>query len=92
MALPDDPNFKHDAPEALLALHVLDLRAQYEEKLRVLTQIQRHIERYRNQEYRGMKSESKGLMEQQLTDLKRAHDYVSAIVSASLSQVRLLPE
>ena len=91
MSLPDDPQFDLDAPEALLALNLLDLRAQYEEKLRLMTKLQRHLERYRSGRDDEMRRQAKIEMAYQLTDLRQANHYVNSLIDTSLTHVESLP-
>jgi hypothetical protein len=61
------------SPEADLALYLLDLRSEYEAELRLLTEVQRALERFRTARTTAVRARAKEMLTQQLRLLDGAN-------------------
>jgi hypothetical protein len=67
MTRPDDAAPADTGSDALLAIYFIDLRAEIEAELRILTDTQRQLERYRS--LSAARKQTKGLLTRQLKQM-----------------------
>ena len=64
-----------------LALYLLDLRSEYEAELRLLTEVQRQLERFRGARSDAVRARARDVLLQQMHLLKGANQSVGSVLS-----------
>jgi hypothetical protein len=75
-----DPIFPPRADEEL-ALYLLDLRSEYEAELRLLTEVQRGLERFRTARTASVRARAKEMLTQQMRLLDGANRSIHDVLS-----------
>ncbi len=64
-----------------LALYLLDLRSEYEAELRLLTEVQRQLERFRGARSDAVRKRARDVLTQQMHLLRGANQSVASVLS-----------
>ena len=86
----DDPQNTPEDFQSLLAVNLLDLRAQYEAQLRVLTTAQRALEEHRVAEGPEKRTQTVAVLRQQLHLLRAATTVVTDALTEADREIGLL--
>ena len=86
----DDPETASEDFQSLLAVNLLDLRAQYEAQLRSLTTAQRALEEYRVAEGPEKRTQTVAVLRQQLQLLRAATTVVTDALTEADREIGLL--
>ncbi len=62
-----------------LALYLLDLRSEYEAELRLLTEVQRQLERFRAARSDAVRARARDVLRQQVRLLIGAHESIGSV-------------
>ena len=68
------------SPQDELALYLLDLRSEYEAELRLLTEVQRGLERFRGARTAGVRARAKEMLTQQMRLLDGANRSIGDVL------------
>ena len=71
---------RHSSGADRLALYLLDLRSEYEAELRLLTEVQRQIERFRSARTDAVRSRAKDVLVQQMRLLEGANQSIASVL------------
>ncbi len=86
----DANDAKH--PEEQLAEYLLDLRSEYEAELRLLTEVQRALERFRSARSAGIRARAKQMLTQQLRLLDGANKSIHEVLADSAPLIQALED
>jgi len=75
-----------------LALYLLDLRSEYEAELRLLTEVQRQLERFRGARSNAVRARARDVLKQQMRLLIGANESIGSVLGEAGSHLAALDD